>query len=121
MNDPVAEKMLGQLDEMPKLVPPEDTTITTLYVGGLTPDITEQHIKDQFYGHGEIMSVRKVSGRYQRTITYLADDGSVEVCWQVCWLVAFSLGEAHQLLAGGSSSPGPSTCFSGMQQGLLGS
>ena len=62
VNDPVAEKMLGQLDEMPKLVPPEDTTITTLYVGGLTPDITEQHIKDQFYGHGEIMSVRKVSG-----------------------------------------------------------
>eukprot|EP00891_Asterochloris_glomerata_P001996 jgi/Astpho2/1996/Aster-00504 len=70
VNDPVAEKMLGQLDEMPKLVPPEDTTITTLYVGGLTPDITEQHIKDQFYGHGEIMSVRKVDRKHCAFVTF---------------------------------------------------
>ena len=43
VNDPVARKMLGRLDELPVLEPPEDQTITTLYVGGLTPDISGFH------------------------------------------------------------------------------
>ena len=29
-NDPVAHKMMAQANALPKLVPPEDTTITTL-------------------------------------------------------------------------------------------
>lgn len=45
---------------MPKLAPPEDASITTLYVGGLTPVITEDDIRDQFYSYGELQSVRKV-------------------------------------------------------------
>ena len=30
VNDPVARKMMNRADQMPKLTPPEDTTITTL-------------------------------------------------------------------------------------------
>lgn len=61
MNDPVARKMLNRVDTMPKLAPPEDASITTLYVGGLTPVITEDDIRDQFYSYGELQSVKKVS------------------------------------------------------------
>lgn len=61
MNDPVARKMLNRVDTMPKLAPPEDAGITTLYVGGLTPVITEDDIRDQFYSYGELQSVKKVS------------------------------------------------------------
>lgn len=32
VNDPVARKMLSRVDAMPKLEPPEDSTITTLCV-----------------------------------------------------------------------------------------
>lgn len=60
VNDPVARKMLNRVDTMPKLAPPEDASITTLYVGGLTPVITEDDIRDQFYSYGELQSVKKV-------------------------------------------------------------
>ena len=35
VNDPVAEKLMNRASAMPTLDPPEDTQITTLYVGGL--------------------------------------------------------------------------------------
>lgn len=60
VNDPVARKMLDRVDTLPKLVPPEDAAITTLYIGGLTPVITEDDIRDQFYSYGELQSVKKV-------------------------------------------------------------
>jgi hypothetical protein len=37
VNDPVANKMLKRLGEMPKMEPPADATITTLYVGRPAP------------------------------------------------------------------------------------
>lgn len=40
VNDPVARKMMNRVDNMPKLTPPEDTTITTLYVGEPLASIT---------------------------------------------------------------------------------
>ena len=52
--------MLDRVDTLPKLVPPEDAAITTLYIGGLTPVISEDDIRDQFYGYGELQSVKKV-------------------------------------------------------------
>ena len=61
VNDPVARKMLDRVDTLPKLAPPEDASITTLFIGGLTPVITEDDIRDQFYSYGELQSVKKVS------------------------------------------------------------
>ncbi len=54
VNDPVANKMLGRVDKMPSLVPPEDASITTLYVGSLTPGITDADLRDAFYPFGEV-------------------------------------------------------------------
>lgn len=36
--DPVAEKLLNRAKAMPKLTPPEDITVTTLYIGNLGQD-----------------------------------------------------------------------------------
>ena len=44
-NDPVAHKLLDRYNQMPKIDPPEDKSITTLYVGNVTDDMTEKDIK----------------------------------------------------------------------------
>lgn len=36
--DPVAEKLLNRAKAMPKLTPPEDASVTTLYLGNLGKD-----------------------------------------------------------------------------------
>ena len=49
INDPVAEKTMKRAANMPKLEPPSDKTITTLYVGGLDDRMKE---KDLRFVHG---------------------------------------------------------------------
>jgi len=61
VNDPVAEKLLKRAQAMPHLEPPEDSMITTLYVGGLDEAVSEQDIKNAFYAYGEIRSITLVS------------------------------------------------------------
>ncbi|GIY82784.1 pre-mRNA-splicing factor RBM22 [Caerostris darwini] len=56
-NDPVADKLLRRASTMPKLEPPEDKTITTLYVGNLGERIIEKDLKDHFYQYGEVRSI----------------------------------------------------------------
>ena len=45
---------------MPHLEPPEDKTITTLYVGGLDESVTDQDIRNSFYAYGEIRQITMV-------------------------------------------------------------
>ena len=45
INDPVADKLLKRASTRPRLDPPEDKTITTLYVGGLGDTITETDLR----------------------------------------------------------------------------
>jgi len=59
-NDPVAAKLLNRYSSMPKIAPPEDKSITTLYVGNIGDDISEKEIKDNFYQFGELRSVNVV-------------------------------------------------------------
>ncbi len=56
-NDPVADKLLRRASAMPVLTPPEDKSITTLYVGNLGEFMTEQDLRDHFYQFGEIRSI----------------------------------------------------------------
>jgi len=71
VNDPVAEKLMTRASALPTLEPPEDTQITTLYVGGLEDTnaapgsskaitegpITEQDLRNHFYQFGEIRQI----------------------------------------------------------------
>ncbi|KAI5661634.1 hypothetical protein M9H77_20957 [Catharanthus roseus] len=76
VNDPVAMKLLNKAGEMPSLEPPEDESIRTLYVGGLDARITEQDLRDQFYAHGEIESVKMVLQRACAFVTYTTREGA---------------------------------------------
>lgn len=60
VNDPVADKLLNRAKGMPNLEPPEDKSITTLYVGGLDEAVVEQDIRNAFYAFGEIRSITVV-------------------------------------------------------------
>lgn len=60
VNDPVADKILKRAAALPTLTPPEDRTITTLYVGNIGEHITETDIKDNFYQFGEIRQITLV-------------------------------------------------------------
>lgn len=70
VNDPVAMKLLNKAGEMQILEPPDDESIKTLYVGGLDARITEQDLRDNFYAHGEIESIRMVLQRACAFVTY---------------------------------------------------
>lgn len=54
VNDPVAEKLMRRAAAMPALPPPEDRTVTTLYIGNLPDNISEEELRGHFYQYGEI-------------------------------------------------------------------
>ncbi|GKU98803.1 hypothetical protein SLEP1_g11753 [Rubroshorea leprosula] len=76
VNDPVALKLLNKAGEMPSLEPPEDESIRTLYVGGLDKRITEQDLRDNFYAHGEIESIKMVLDKACAFVTYTTREGT---------------------------------------------
>lgn len=63
-------KLLNKAGEMPSLKPPEDESITTLYIGGLDARINEQDLRDTFYSLGEIESIKIVIQRACAFVTY---------------------------------------------------
>lgn len=69
-------KLLNKAGEMPSLEPPDDESIRTLYVGGLDARITEQDLRDNFYAHGEIESVKMVLQRACAFVTYTTREGA---------------------------------------------
>ncbi|CAN1167625.1 Zinc finger CCCH domain-containing protein 40 [Linum perenne] len=76
VNDPVAMKLLNKAGEMPSLEPPEDESIRTLYVGGLDERISEQDLRDNFYAHGEIESIKMVPQRAIAFVAYTTREGA---------------------------------------------
>jgi len=76
VNDPVAKKLLGRAEQFKTLTPPDDKEITTLYVGGLTPQITENDLRDHFYAYGEVRSIKIVPRAMCAFITYTGRDGA---------------------------------------------
>lgn len=72
----MALKLLNKAGEMPSLMPPDDVSIKTLYVGGLDERVTEQDLRDNFYSHGEIESVRMVLQRACAFVTYTTREGA---------------------------------------------
>ncbi|KAJ8023078.1 Pre-mRNA-splicing factor RBM22 [Holothuria leucospilota] len=69
-SDPVADKLMRRAAAMPKLDPPEDKTITTLYVGGLGEKVKEVDLKDHFYQFGEIRSISVIPKQQCAFVTF---------------------------------------------------
>eukprot|EP00747_Dinoflagellata_sp_TGD_P163902 gnl/TRDRNA2_/TRDRNA2_183112_c0_seq1.p1 gnl/TRDRNA2_/TRDRNA2_183112_c0~~gnl/TRDRNA2_/TRDRNA2_183112_c0_seq1.p1 ORF type:complete len:387 (+),score=86.39 gnl/TRDRNA2_/TRDRNA2_183112_c0_seq1:27-1163(+) len=70
-NDPVANKILRRANEDMTLMPPEDKSITTLYLGGLEAGVTEKDVRDQFYVFGEIRSIKIVPKQSCSFVTFV--------------------------------------------------
>jgi pre-mRNA-splicing factor RBM22/SLT11 len=69
-NDPVALKMLRRADDGPRLDPPADKSVMSLYVGGLDPSTQESDLRNYFYQFGEISSLKLVSRQACAFITF---------------------------------------------------
>jgi len=76
-NDPVANKLLKKAETFAKLTAPEDTDISTLYIGGLDPlKITEEDLRDTMYAYGEIRSLKIVAHQNCAFVTYTTREGA---------------------------------------------
>jgi len=78
VNDPLANKMIAKMKETPGLEPPEDKSITTLYVGGVSSEIGEKDLRDEFYGYGEIKDIRMAPRNNCAFVTYTTRDAAEE-------------------------------------------
>ena len=56
---------MGRINDMKTLDPPEDPHVTTLYIGGLDPTITEADLKAHFYQYGELRNITVVQKQVQ--------------------------------------------------------
>jgi len=75
VNDPVARKLIGKLNNN-ALVPPEDSSIRTLYVGNVDSSISEADLRDQFYPFGEIQDIKLVPKSLCAFVTYASREAA---------------------------------------------
>ncbi|KAL3339197.1 hypothetical protein AABB24_028035 [Solanum stoloniferum] len=108
VNDPVAMKLLNKAGEMPSLEPPDDESIRTLYVGGVDARISEQDLRDQFYAHGEIESIKMVLQRGCAFVTYTTREGAVKAAEELANKLVIK-GLRLKLLWGRPQAPKPDT------------
>ncbi|XP_028017387.2 pre-mRNA-splicing factor RBM22 isoform X1 [Eptesicus fuscus] len=109
INDPVADKLLKRASTMPRLDPPEDKTITTLYVGGLGDTITETDLRNHFYQFGEIRTITVVQ-RQQCAFIQFATRQAAEVAAEKSFNKLIVNGRRLNVKWGSSSS---SSCSRG--------
>ena len=67
--DGLTQKYIGKAEQM-ALTPPDDKTITTLYVGLMGQSVSEKDLSDQFYAYGEIKSVSVMPQSNCAFVTY---------------------------------------------------
>lgn len=70
-NDPVAQKMLKKASEKKTITPPEDKSITTLFVGGVGETVSEEDLRGVFYAYGELKSVKCIASRNCAFVTFV--------------------------------------------------
>mmetsp|Transcript_4949 Transcript_4949/g.12410 ORF Transcript_4949/g.12410 Transcript_4949/m.12410 type:complete len:503 (+) Transcript_4949:572-2080(+) len=75
-NDPLAAKIMRQAKEQFTLKPPDDKSITTLYVGGVDPSLTEQDLRNVFYVHGELRMIKMIPKQSCAFVVYKTREGA---------------------------------------------
>jgi len=69
-NDPVANKILGNVYENQRVKPPADTTISTLFIRDLPADITEEDLIGIFKSFGDVDHVKILPGGKSGLISF---------------------------------------------------
>lgn len=62
VKDNLANKYLARASSM-ALQPPDDHTVTVLWIGGLTPQIVKEDLHDKFYSFGELRNINVVTAQ----------------------------------------------------------
>ncbi|KAJ1640827.1 hypothetical protein T492DRAFT_926392 [Pavlovales sp. CCMP2436] len=70
VKDTLSEKYMGKLEASAVLEPPEDRTITTLWVGMLPEGTSKEELHELFYAHGEVAEVVVLSQKQCAFIEY---------------------------------------------------
>lgn len=71
VNDPVARKLMRGDKERNTLVPPEDESVATFFVGGLEEGIEKEDLAGVFYPYGELKSVNLVPLKRCAFVTFV--------------------------------------------------
>lgn len=121
-DDPLAKKILRRAEEDMTLLPPEDKSVTTLYLGGLEVGTKEKDIRDQMYVFGEIRSIKMVPKQSCAFVTFVEREVAEEAASKLYRLLQIKgkkvnvmwgrpqqtqQGQASAAMAGASSSAEP--------------
>ena len=58
VNDPLAQKIIDKIEDFKVPAPPEDQSITTLFIGGVDKETSKEDIEQKFEQFGTIEAVR---------------------------------------------------------------
>ncbi|KAJ1945585.1 Pre-mRNA-splicing factor slt11, partial [Linderina macrospora] len=76
-NDPVAKRMLARSSsKADRLAPPEDKTITSLFLVGVGSEIGADEIKGFFYAYGEVKSVTMLASKGCAFVNFASRKGA---------------------------------------------
>lgn len=79
VNDPVAKKLMRRANEPGAApVPPEDQSVTTLWIGNIDEKTSEADLRQIFYLYGEISAVRIVPLKGCAFVTFVRRDSAEE-------------------------------------------
>jgi pre-mRNA-splicing factor RBM22/SLT11 len=97
VNDPVANKILGRVQNSEKPTPPEDPDAKTVYLGGITEDMSEIDIRyslefilitrNALWHYGEIIEVKLLPQQHIGFVTYATRanaENAVDKLWGNC-------------------------------------
>lgn len=76
-DDKLAQKYLERAQQISELTPPEDQGVCSLWVGGITDQVTQQDLRDQFYGYGELTEVRLLCSRFSSVLFVRLQVGNI--------------------------------------------
>merc|ERR1719203_2234540 len=94
------------------LRPPEDRAITTLYIGGLQPGTKEREVRDKFYVHGEIRSIRMVPRQSCAFVTFVNRENAEEAATKLYRILEIG-GKKANLMWGRPQASGGATAGEG--------
>ena len=77
-DDKLAGKYIAKAEKVPALVPPDDESICSLWIGGITPAISESDLQDCLYSYGEIKAIRVMRDRGCALVTFSTRESAEE-------------------------------------------
>lgn len=63
VNDPLARKIIDKIEDFKVPKPPEDPTITTLFIGGIDKETTKESIEQKFEPFGPLQATRLIPSK----------------------------------------------------------